>query len=483
MKIIRRISVVALVLASFLVVAASVGVSQTPESDTSAEPNVPHGRQFTPPWYVASPEVPPDVVLDPPLAPDLPITDFAWNTFIALSWPASSREYGVPDRQNLVGGFPYSKGIAPPGQPSGPTVWETFKDTKDIYLNPPDRPAPFDAPESIPAACKGLALENAEAARRTMAMVTKTSEVLRDVRQAFTMAPLIDLNGELVRYEVKVNETYYDFVVANGYYDSRNQPAGGVNFPEGANDKNGLGAIRVKAAWKVMSKPGAKFHDDPKRFYTTQALIYDETTKTCSKQLMGLVGLHIAQKTAVFPRYIWATFEHVDNAPTPDEIESGAAAKKKWNFYNPASNAKWNAPPPNDPAKWTVPVQVVRLLPVTDNAALVNPKFRKMLYALNPGGATTPGNVWANYFLVGAQWSSAEMSPIPNQPDYMANTTMETYLQEPIDDPNSPHGCINCHNKFVPTTDGDFQMKQAWPHAPKEAQALFEKSMALPGPR
>lgn len=479
MEISRRFPVIALVVVSFLVVA--VGVSQT-----SDDPTPPKGRQFMPPFYVASPEVPPDIVTAQggSLGPDPFVTHLAWNTFIALSWPASGRQNGVPDRQNLIGGIAGGGGIGgDPGQPTGPTVWETYKDAKDIFLNPPDKPSSFDAAESIPDACKGIALQNAGAARRTMTMVTKTSEVLREVRQAFTMAPLIDLNGELVRYEVKVNEVYYDFIVDHGYYDSRNQPAGGVNFPEGANDKNGIGAIRVKAAWKVMSKPGAKFPDDPKRFYTTDALIYDEATKTCSKQTMGLVGLHIVQKTERFPRYIWATFEHIDNAPTDEEVKSGAAAKKKWNFYDPNSKAAWNQKPPDDPSKWTTPVQVVRILPVTDGANTDNPRFRRMLLALRPGDPRSPSNVWANYFLVGAQWGTLEMTDPPEQPKLMANTTMETYLQDDVDDPNSPHGCINCHNKFAPSTDGDFQMTGAWPHAPARAQAIAKKSLALPGPR
>jgi hypothetical protein len=40
----------------FLIAAAGVGVSQ---SETAAPP----GRQFTPPWWVASPDVQPDFVL------------------------------------------------------------------------------------------------------------------------------------------------------------------------------------------------------------------------------------------------------------------------------------------------------------------------------------------------------------------------------------------------------------------------------------
>ena len=494
MEIIRRVPVVARVIALFLFVAVGVGLSQIPDSHPpgsqtpDTESTLPSGRQFSPPHYLANPDVPPDVAFGSlGIGIDPYVNDFAWTTFVALNWPASDIEKGVPNRQNLIGGSPrgahgfYHQNEA---LPPGPTVWETFKDAKDIYLNPPVKPTPFNAPESIPEACRELALQNPSAARRTMTMITKASETLSDVRQAFTMSPLIDLNGELVRYEVKVNETYYNFIVDHGYYDSRKQPSGDVNFPEGANDRNGLGAIRVKAAWKVMSKPGAKFPDDPKRFFTTEALIYNEITKTCSKQLMGLVGLHIVQKTQNFPRYVWATFEHVDNAPTPDEIKNGEAAKKTWSFYDPASTAAWNVPPPpNDPAKWNVPVQVVRLVPVTGNAASGNSNFRPMLRALDPDGPTNPGNVWANYMLVGAQWMSPERTANPNQPKFLANVTMETYLQTEEPDENSPHGCINCHNAFALHTDGDFQMAQAWPQAPARARAIYLKSMALPGPR
>ena len=76
-----------------------------------------------------------------------------------------------------------------------------------------------------------------------------------------------------------------------------------------------------------------------------------------------------------------------------------------------------------------------------------------------------------------------EMSANPNQPKFLANVMMETYLQTEEPDPNSPHGCINCHNTFAPNTDGDFQMQQAWPQAPARARAIFKKSMSLPGPR
>lgn len=464
----------ALVPGGLLCVLAFSAPSSAQSKAPGADPAPPSGRQFTPPWYNVSPEPPPDFVFQQTgaIGFDPFVNDFAWNTFIALNWPASGRFRGVPDRSNLIGGVPGRGGEGGgAGMPNGPTVWETYKDTDDIYLNPPTRPAPFNASELIPAACQPLAQVNPQAAQRTLVMTSKTSDVLRDVRQAFTHAPLIDLNGELVWYEVKVNEPYFDFVVNNQYYDSRYQPKNGVDFPEGANDAKGLGAIRVKAAWKVLGDAKSKFPDDSKRFYAVDALVFDKNTGKCTKRQMGLVGLHIVQKTERFPRYVWATFEHVDNAPTQDEVRSGGAAKKKWNFYNPASNAVPNQPPKE--GQWTTPVQVVRVVPISGNPAAANALFRPVLAALRSD------NVWQNYQLVAAQWGGADMDDGPTQPKFLANTTMETYLQQPVNDPGSPHGCINCHNTYATHTDGDFQLTKAWPHAPKQAKAIVEKSARL----
>ncbi|MFP2957139.1 hypothetical protein ACLEPN_04700 [Myxococcus sp. 1LA] len=90
----------------------------------------------------------------------------------------------------------------------------------------------------------------------------------------------------LVWYEVKVNEPYFDFVVNNGYYDSRKQPKTGIGFPAGVNDAKGIGAIRVKAAWKVLGDAKSRFPDDPKRCYAVDALVFDALTEE------GLAACH-----------------------------------------------------------------------------------------------------------------------------------------------------------------------------------------------
>lgn len=57
--------------------------------------------------------------------------------------------------------------------------------------------------------------------------------------------------------------------------------------------------------------------DDPKRYFAREVIIYNELKGECDPQprLMGLVGLHIVQKTFWAPQWIWTTFEHIDNVP------------------------------------------------------------------------------------------------------------------------------------------------------------------------
>ncbi|HZI20450.1 MAG TPA: hypothetical protein VEY09_17845 [Pyrinomonadaceae bacterium] len=436
------------------------------------------GRQYSPPYYVFSPDIPADIVThDTGAIGFQPFVDIlAWDTFIALNWPVPNPlvQRGVPDRQNVVGGFVTSGGEGGhrTTMPTGPTVWETFKDTADIFLNPPVQPPPFDAPERIPPQCQTLAAANPAAARRTLVMEAKTSEVLQDFKQAFTHFPLIDQNGEKVWYEVKVNRAYYDYVVRNGFYNSNNQKGKTISFPSSSNVTRDAAAVKVKAAWKVMGGAGSRQPDDPKKFYTTQALILDPDTKRCTQKTVGLVGLHVVMKTEQLPQWSWATFEHVDNAP---DQQAGPTPGKQYNFFSAkCAGCPLNTPPPD--GRPNTPTQVVRLVPVSGTASQPNAAYQAALASLRAD------NVWRNYMLVDAQWAlTRDQIGTPLQPKYLANTTMETYLQEPVEDEKKPHGCINCHGQFAGTQDLDFQLSKAYPHT-NPARAILRSRGGQPPP-
>ena len=453
---------VALVCINWLLFSASQQVetpaNQVETSNQAQKPvrvNATTGRNLIPPGYVFQPNIPHDLVTENLGAiGNQPFVDnLAWQSFIALNWPVPEHitQRGVPDRQNLIGGFVDTGEGGKKVSPTGPTVWETFKNAFDIYLNPPTQPTSFDTPPIVPAECGNMAGVN----------------VLYEYLQAFTGAPLIDQNGEKVWYQVNLNRVYFDYVVDHKYYDSRNQKGAKIEFPESSNTTANPATVRIKAAWKVMGGPNSKQPDNKSRFYTSQAILYDPVTKTCRSELMGLVGLHIVIKTELLPQWMWATFEQVDNAPDQD---SGPQQGVTYNFYDPnCKDCPVNTPPAPDS---TTPTQVMRVVPVSSFAP--NQVFQEALKSLRKD------NVWQYYELVDAQWgASAEPLGVPNQPKYLANTTMETYLQEPVDDPSAPHGCINCHGTYAGDTDLDFQLKRAYPHEKTFAQRFLVSRTSL----
>jgi hypothetical protein len=427
------------------------------EAQQRATAPVVKGRQYTPPFYVFSPDVPADIVThDVGAIGFQPFVDIlAWDTFIALNWPAPQPivQRGVPDRQNVVGGFVSGggEGGRPSSMPVGPVVWETYKDTHDIFLDPPTKPAPFDTPERIPAACAALAGPNPREAR-VLVMTSKVTDVVRSVTQSDGNR-LVDQNGQNVWYEIKVNRAYFDYVVDNGFYDSANQKGKTISFPSSSNDTATVPAIKVKAAWKVMGLLGSRQPDDLTKFYTARGFVVDPNTGQCTERLLGLVGLHVVVKTKQLPQWMWATFEHVGNAPTQGVAPPAGA---KYNFNNPAcpvSQCPVNTPPTGQS---TMPTQVVRVVPINQVAASTTATYQTALKTLRPD------NVWQNYMLVDAQWAGTRDNiGVPAQPKFLANATLETYMQAQTE----PYGCINCHGKYAPTTDLDFQLPNAYPRS------------------
>lgn len=451
-----------------LVWASSRAGAQRPRPQSGE--NIPSGRQYSPPYYVFTPDIPKDMVThDVGAIGNQPFVDIlAWDTFIALNWPAPQTltQRGVPDRQNVIGGVPGGgggEGGGGPAMPIGPTVWETYKDTDDIYLNPPVAPKPFDAPESIPQPCLLQARANPAAARRTLTQTAKVSDVLKDFKQAFTLQPLIDQNGQKVWYEIKVNRAYYDYVVANRFYDSRNQAGKNIAFPFSSNTTGTEPAIKVKAAWKLMGGAGTRQPDDFRKFYTQQAFVYDPDTGKCSVETVGLVGLHVVMKTAQLPQWYWATFEHVNNAP---DQKTGPVSGVQYNFYSTqCAGCPLNTPP--SPTNPNMPTQVVRVVPVSTTSP--NSTYQAALTRLRAD------NVWQNYMLVDAMWALTRTNiGVPDQPKFLANTTMESYLQQPVNDPGSPHGCINCHGAYAGNRDLDFQLFKAYPHSSNLSRQILD---------
>ncbi len=381
----------------------------------------------------------------------------SWLSFLALNAPAAGGVIG--------------KDV--------PTVWERWEEVENVFLLSGQAPPPWGHPITPPAICPK------EPNIPVLRMVGKTPGVLSDAIQPFNTGPLIDQNGQYVRFEIVLNKPMYEYIVQNQLYNQEGQQlfTGAINFPEGSVAQGQtigpMGSILIKASWKVLDPT----KDNASTFHTAKVLVYvppqqrPPVQEKCFAATVGLVGMHLVHRTAGSPQWTWATFEHVDNVPTQAQLGS-KQLNAHYNFFNPnCSNCKVNMQPPRpwDPAKSPFPggyhSQIVRVIDLMDDAKALNAAFQKVLQ----------GTVWANYMLVSTQWPTDAQSKVDPTgapaPPFLANSTMETYIQGKI--PQSSSSCMQCHNNATDTTgrasNFTYVLERAQPMSHPQSAAVFKQ--------
>jgi hypothetical protein len=429
---------------------------------------------------------------------------FSWESFIALNWPAlvtgGTVQRGQADNTKTVGDL------------SVPRVWESWKAEWELFRpasasnpNVPGTPSPWASfnldPNVLP--CANANISFLQSGGKLLVMSTKMDSVLNQVNEALA-GPLIDQNCSYARYEIRVNQSEYNFIInppppnppGKPFYIAANQPGTtSPNYPinftssttttsfplpscQPSQNPCTYGAIEIKAAWREM-KPG----DDLSRYYTVNALLVENTniSVNCRQAKMGLVGLHIGHKVSAFREWVWSTFEQVDNVP-PDGYKplvgppapACSGTKSPFSFnngfaYPPTVDGHSPEPSPVNPPlplNPSPPVQVARTTPIvyqnqaSPTTADINAQFQKAL----------SGTVWQYYQLVVTQWPRSSGNfvpyptgygnypttcdlPIPTDVTYsgippgepimpVANTTMESYYQTPL---LGIASCMHCH--------------------------------------
>lgn len=408
---------------------------------------------------------------------DVPLTDqasvncFAWQEFIGLNWPTGQ-----------------SRTAADFGRPNdfSPVVFETYKTNVDLFDYKGDAPPKWSDANTQVKVADGAALHSL---KRTSKFRVDFDN--NEIEEAFPFIPagqawLADKHGNLVWYEVLMNQPEYDYFYQNEFYDSEKQYQAAqqgkhIDLPKG--DLSGkVGAMELKAAWLTVTNPL-----DPKwRHYKLAKAQFCSDGNTCSQSTVALVGLHIIHKTASQPSWIWATFEHIDNAPDVNQLKDGHVADS-YNFYNssckeetiPAACVNGNANQKTSCVKNTYPayaltltagkatgscqpypIQVVRDYPIPDTHE--NPVRATNQAAQNLIKQANSDSVYQYYQLVNVMWNdssvdensvfgatNAKSLPLPvnslsetafrpNPHAFpVANTTMETYIQGTA--------CIGCH--------------------------------------
>ena len=117
---------------------------------------------------------------------------------------------------------------------------------------------------------------------------------------------LLDVAGKPALYDIRVNQAYYDSIVSQKLYTYSLYAAACANRPH-LRQPAGCLRTRPRPAARSRSKP-------PGATSRLTASACPTTSHFCVGRL-GLVGLHLAQKTATHGEWIWASFEHAGNAP------------------------------------------------------------------------------------------------------------------------------------------------------------------------
>jgi hypothetical protein len=395
-----------------------------------AQPQCPN-----PPPVTISPQPPTDVCIGGGGNPIKFFDDFSWRSFIAMVWPVQDGMRGVPDPAKSIG--PISR----------PLVFETFKNDWEVFQPSPGNNEPPPAPSAWnsfagadPCTTSGapVSIGFGDVELSSFSHFGNVGEAGQPPGPPL-VGPLPAQNKIYTRYSTAYNEPEFNQILNQKLYLRSNLPAVGVQFSPGS--------IDVKAAWIDMTGVA-----HPERYYTRTAYVMDPFANpvTCKATLVGLVGLHIVQKTPSRPQWIWSTFEQIDNvpggqSPGPFAYNDGTSTPMPNNNPNP-----W--PPTANPVVFNVQRQV----PINPSTAGTNHDYQAALQA--------KGGPWQFYQLVMTQWPLQLQAPNPippsqpgtpgntfppaNPPSAFANVVLETFDQKRIQT-----GCMNCHTGAQASTD------------------------------
>jgi hypothetical protein len=297
---------------------------------------------------------------------------YGWDLFIYANWRAlpGPGNRGVPDPSK------------PFGESGGPVVWETWKNTSEVYLPKGAVPAPWATAVPVPAEVAKASISAADSGPDSGPDSGDYWQHMTDDAQVDGFN-LLDTNDQKILYELLMDRDAFSYIRTNSLYNVQGQmrwasTKGALNFP--------WNAMEVKASWRWI---------DPKdtacpaaSYFTTKAWyqVKDNNGNPIAIRtgLMGLTGLHIISKA--LPNWVWITFENVNNAKC---------------------------------------TKVKRIIPIDPAVVAANQQMQKALQ----------GTKWANYEMVGVQTSSGTA----DKPVLLANTQIESAFQ-------TRSSCLTCHS-------------------------------------
>ena len=417
-----------------------------------------------------------------------PFDRFSWQAFTALMAPGDAAHDAANDAAR----------DADLDIPGSKAAWQDFPTRRDLFSE-----VAFPNPSCADDLPDGSLL--------LASYVQSTGDIL------------IDQAGNFVLYETRINRVAADYIRENGL----DQKSGRLAFANGQNPisfpvghmtppitatattdstssgssgdtrnavRNGasgsdsprippsapgvMGAQLLKFAWRILpGNNGTKplvdhgYYTRPARISLGPSQTIDGRAK-CLDVTVGLVGLHLVQRvqSGNGDRWIWSSFEHIDNVPlasnarrpnsiiTDSPFANGCLAPtdidRPYAFYgghgvggtaanNPVSgDVKWADSAPYARRLSGEPVggsDIVRCWRLFSGTAESNFIWQRKL----------AGTVWQNYMLLGTQWignPGGATFGVGEVPRYLTNSALESFMQHQAD-----ATCLGCHSRA--TTD------------------------------
>jgi hypothetical protein len=266
-------------------------------------------------------------------------SEFAWEEFFALNWPAGPQSGQLNQRDTPSATCAFGDHAS---NCSGPLVWETFRGKVEIFPGhgaPPgySATAPSYGYDALPEYVYGSPPYNnyplvgpcpgsTPPSETAWVNLDETDQITLDSMYAGVVSVKASASNsapQLIRFLAKANRTEYAYVAKHQWWDG-SAPTGltavyvktNKGDPTDA-DKYVLlpdNSIEVKAGWRVLNPnemTSGRFHTATVRYYEE---LNGSAHATCYQQAtFGLVSLHIIQKTPLAPYFIYATFEQADN--------------------------------------------------------------------------------------------------------------------------------------------------------------------------
>jgi hypothetical protein len=282
-----------------------------------------------------------------------------------------------------------------------------------------------------------------------------------------TSGELIDQAGQPVYFTSHVSPEWVQFVTRRQLYDN--------HVLEAANSRLSFraGTFEIKSSWRLTR---GMSNAEKAQYYIVKGCVIPESGQASSEEDLALVGFHITGGAPGHPELLWATFEHVRNAPDCDDTPAPGA----WAFYDGRTNCskgpECNQPNPTSvkPGELGHPINVCRKFP---NGG-ASPQVARQIASLNQDvhDRLPRNSIWRNYELVGTVWGADSIhkdAPTFNLQEpagspLLSNTTLETFKQNV--------SCFGCHNAQFP---GEFAPIAGSSPAVNETKDLYVSHVVL----